>query len=365
MLTNPSTLGLFEDQVVEILDAVHAAGALAYMDGANLNAVMGTFRPGTPPGSTSCTSTRTRPSPRRTAGAGPAPARSRWGSGFCRSCPRPGSCASRTARSGSSGRASGRPASAGCARTWAAWACWCAPTRTCGRTAARGLAEVSEDAVLAANYLRHRLRGTYDIPYDRVCKHEFVASSATLHRETGIRTLDVAKRLIDHGHHPPTIYFPLIVEEAMLIEPTETEALETLDAFADALVAIAGEAHSDPDAGAHGAPHGAGAAARRGHGRAPARPALAPDDGRGDALPGLTGGGASGADGIAGRDGRRAGSAHQRAGPATWPRSGRPPSRVELATRRGWRPRLTCAGRPALLCGPWRGRYPPGRCRRP
>ena len=111
-----------------------------------------------------------------------------------------------------------------------------------------GLREVSDDAVLAANYLKHRLGGTYDMPYDRACKHEFVASAASIKGRTGIRTLDIAKRLIDHGFHPPTIYFPLTVEEGMLIEPTETESLETLDAFADALIEIAGEAESDPDA---------------------------------------------------------------------------------------------------------------------
>jgi glycine dehydrogenase subunit 2 len=109
------------------------------------------------------------------------------------------------------------------------------------------LAEVTDDAVLAANYLKLRVGEAYDVPFDRPCKHEFVASAASLRRATGIRTLDVAKRLIDFGFHPPTIYFPLTVEEAMLIEPTETESKETLDAFADALVAIAAEAHESPD----------------------------------------------------------------------------------------------------------------------
>ena len=112
---------------------------------------------------------------------------------------------------------------------------------------ADGLREVSDDAVLAANYLKARLEETYDIPYARHCKHEFVASAATIKHETGVRTLDIAKRLIDFGLHPPTIYFPLIVEEGMLIEPTETETLETLDAFADTLIAIAAEAHQDPE----------------------------------------------------------------------------------------------------------------------
>jgi glycine dehydrogenase subunit 2 len=106
---------------------------------------------------------------------------------------------------------------------------------------------VSDDAVLAANYLKARLATAYDIPYPRHCKHEFVASAATIKKETGVRTLDIAKRLMDFGFHPPTIYFPLITEEGMLIEPTETEPVETLDAFADALIAIAKEAYETPD----------------------------------------------------------------------------------------------------------------------
>jgi glycine dehydrogenase subunit 2 len=112
---------------------------------------------------------------------------------------------------------------------------------------AEGLAEVSNDAVLAANYLKHRLSGSYDLPYDRPCKHEFVASATSIKQRSGVRTLDIAKRLIDHGFHPPTIYFPLIVDEGMLIEPTETESRETLDAFADTLIAIAEEALTDPE----------------------------------------------------------------------------------------------------------------------
>jgi glycine dehydrogenase subunit 2 len=110
-----------------------------------------------------------------------------------------------------------------------------------------GLREVSDDAVLAANYLRARLRDAYHVPYDRACKHEFVASASEIRHRTGVRTLDIAKRLIDKGFHPPTIYFPLTVEEGMLIEPTETESIETLDAFADALIEIADEAAREPE----------------------------------------------------------------------------------------------------------------------
>jgi glycine dehydrogenase subunit 2 len=117
-----------------------------------------------------------------------------------------------------------------------------------------GLRQVSDDAVLAANYLKQRVGEAYEIPYDRACKHEFVASATGIKKKTGVRTLDIAKRLIDHGFHPPTIYFPLIVDEGMLIEPTETESVETLDAFADALIAIAHEAETDPET-VKGAPH--------------------------------------------------------------------------------------------------------------
>ena len=129
--------------------------------------------------------------------------------------------------------------------------------------------------------------GTYDIPYDRACKHEFVASAATIKKRTGVRTLDIAKRLIDYGFHPPTIYFPLIVEEGMLIEPTETESVETLDAFADALIAIAAEAERRPGARHERPAHAPRPPARRGDGGPPAEPALAADDRRRDAVPGL------------------------------------------------------------------------------
>jgi len=109
-----------------------------------------------------------------------------------------------------------------------------------------GLQQVSEDAVLAANYLKSRVKGAYGIPFEGPCKHEFVATAQAIKAATGVRTLDVAKRLIDYGFHPPTIYFPLIVDECLLIEPTETESIETLDAFAEALLAIADEARTDP-----------------------------------------------------------------------------------------------------------------------
>jgi glycine dehydrogenase subunit 2 len=109
------------------------------------------------------------------------------------------------------------------------------------------LREMSEVAVLNANYLLARLREAYDLPYDRLAMHEFVLSARSLKRDNGISALDVAKRLMDYGFHPPTIYFPLVVPEALMIEPTETEAKETLDEFADAMLAIAQEAEDDPE----------------------------------------------------------------------------------------------------------------------
>ena len=117
-----------------------------------------------------------------------------------------------------------------------------------------GLKEMSEAAVLNANYLLARLRDAYELPYDRLCMHELVLSAQRLKRDHGVSALDVAKRLMDYGFHPPTIYFPLVVPEALMIEPTETESKETLDAFADAMLAIAREAQTDPEL-VRSAPH--------------------------------------------------------------------------------------------------------------
>jgi glycine dehydrogenase subunit 2 len=124
---------------------------------------------------------------------------------------------------------------------------------------AEGLRDASETAVLNANYLLARLREEgvaryLPVAYDRLCMHEFVLSGAPMKRELGIRTLDLAKRLLDHGYHPPTVYFPLLVDEALLVEPTETENKETLDAFADAVAEILREAARDPEI-ARQAPH--------------------------------------------------------------------------------------------------------------
>jgi len=255
MITNPSTLGLFEARIGDLLEAVHAAGALAYMDGANLNAILGRFKPGEAGFDVMHINThKTFSTPHGGGGPGAGPVG--VGARLVPFLPAP-----RVLREDDGSfrleRTGERPTSIGRLRSFVgntgvlvrAYAYLLAH-------GADGLREVSDDAVLAANYLKTRLSGTYDIPYARHCKHEFVASAATIKRTTGVRTLDIAKRLLDYGFHPPTIYFPLIVEEAMLIEPTETEAIETLDAFAEALIAIAGEAAATPEL-VHEAPHSA------------------------------------------------------------------------------------------------------------
>jgi glycine dehydrogenase subunit 2 len=253
MITNPSTLGLFEKRIGELLDEVHAAGALAYMDGANLNAILGRFKPGEAGFDVmhfNVHKTFSTPHGGGGPGAGPVGV----GEKLLPYLPTP-----RVLRSDDGTfrleEPSERPSSIGRLRSYVG------NTGVLVRAYAylrshggSGLREVSDDAVLAANYLKKRVSEAYAIPYDRPCKHEFVASATQIKKRTGVRTLDIAKRLIDHGFHPPTIYFPLIVDEGMLIEPTETESIETLDAFADALIAIAHEADTDPDT-VRGAPH--------------------------------------------------------------------------------------------------------------
>ena len=117
-----------------------------------------------------------------------------------------------------------------------------------------GIRSISDDAVVNANYILERLKDSFDLPYERVCMHEVVFSARNLKNNCGVSALDVAKRLIDYGVHPPTMYFPLIVEEALMVEPTETESLETLDTFIDIMRTISEEAHSNPEL-LHDAPH--------------------------------------------------------------------------------------------------------------
>ena len=246
MITNPSTLGLFESRVGELLEATHAAGALAYMDGANLNAVLGRFRPGQAGFDVMHINThKTFSTPHGGGGPGAGPVGAR--EVLVPFLPGPlvlrePDGAFRLERDGE------RPLSIGRVRSFfgstGVLVRAYAYLRAHGGT---GLAEVTDDAVLAANYMKARLTGTFVVPFERACKHEFVASASDIKHRTGVRTLDIAKRLIDKGYHPPTIYFPLTVEEGMLIEPTETESLETLDGFIDALIQIAAEAETEPD----------------------------------------------------------------------------------------------------------------------
>jgi len=241
MLTNPSTLGLFEERITEIADIFHSAGALLYYDGANLNAVCGISRPGDMGFDIvhyNLHKTFSQPHGGGGPGGGPVAVRSdleaflpvpvvvREGDRFRLEYDRP-----RTI-----GKVRGFAGPFGVfVRAYAFMRMW-----------GPGLREMSEIAVLNANYVLARLRGTYELPVDRHCMHEFVVSARNLKREHGITALDVAKRLMDHGFHPPTIYFPLIVAEALMIEPTETETRETLDAFCDAMIDIAREAAEDP-----------------------------------------------------------------------------------------------------------------------
>ena len=245
MITNPSTLGLFEARVGELLEATHAAGALAYMDGANLNAILGRFRPGQAGFDVMHFNThKTFSTPHGGGGPGAGPVGVR--DVLVPFLPGP-----RVLREAGGSfrleREGERPTSIGRVRSFfgstGVLVRAYAYLRAHGGT---GLREVSDDAVLAANYMKARLAGTYLVPFERPCMHEFVASASEIKQRTGVRTLDIAKRLIDKGYHPPTIYFPLTVEEGMLIEPTETESLETIDGFIDALVEIAREAETDP-----------------------------------------------------------------------------------------------------------------------
>ena len=246
MITNPSTVGLFEARIGELLEAVHAVGALAYMDGANLNAIMGRFKPGEAGFDVMHINVhKTFSTPHGGGGPGAGPVG--VGEKLLPFLPWPrvlreSDGTFRTERPGE------RPQSIGRVRAFAGSTGVLVRAYAYIRAlGAAGLRDVSDDAVLAANYLKARLAGVLDIPFSRHCMHEFVASGATLKAQTGIRTLDVAKRLIDYGYHPPTIYFPHTVEEALLIEPTETESKETLDAFVDALAAIVDEARNDPE----------------------------------------------------------------------------------------------------------------------
>ncbi len=249
MLTNPNTLGLFDENILEITAAVHSVGALAYCDGANLNAILGKTRPGDMGFDAlhiNLHKTFATPHGGGGPGAGPVAVTGELAPFL------PGPVV---------GRADGAFAlvqpgrSIGRVRSFVGNFGVLVRAYTYIRAlGAAGVTEVAEQAVLSANYLKELLRDAWPLAFDRVCMHEFVLSGGRMRKEYGVRTLDVAKRLLDYGYHPPTIYFPLIVEEAMMIEPTETEGKATLDRFAEVLLRIAEEAAEDPDL-LHGAPY--------------------------------------------------------------------------------------------------------------
>lgn len=242
MLTNPNTLGLFEEHILEIADIIHGVGGKVYYDGANLNAVMSKARPGDM--GFDCVhlnlhKTFTGPHGGGGPGAGPVgvkadlipflpkPVLVKTEEGYHFDYDRPQSIGRVKPYYGNFGIS---------VRAYAY-------IRSMGPD---GLKAVTENAVINANYMMRRLQPYYELPYDRHCKHEFVLSGSR-QKKLGVRTLDIAKRLLDFGYHPPTTYFPLNVEEGLMIEPTETESKETLDAFCDAMIQIAKEAEETPE----------------------------------------------------------------------------------------------------------------------
>lgn len=242
MLTNPNTLGIFEPDIAEITAIVHEAGGLLYYDGANMNAIMGIARPGDMGfdiAHINVHKTLSTPHGGGGPGAGPVTVK-RHLEPFL---PVPVIV---RAEDGSYRRESDRPLSIGKIKAFygnfAVLVRAYAYMRTMG---AEGLTRASQMAVLHANYLRVRLSDAYDMPHGGLCMHEFVLS-ADRQAKQGVTALVLAKNLIDAGMHPPTIYFPLIVHEAMMIEPTETESLETLDRFADEMLRLAVAAEADP-----------------------------------------------------------------------------------------------------------------------
>jgi glycine dehydrogenase subunit 2 len=241
MLTNPNTLGLFDVNIQEIANIVHEAGGLVYYDGANANAILGIARPGDMGFDVvhlNLHKTFTGPHGGGGPGSGPVGAKKELAAFM----PRP-----QVIKEGDVYKLDyDRPSSIG--RVKAFYGNFGIILRAyvyIRSNGPEGLLRVSQEAVLNANYLMRKLAPYYDLPIDRVCMHEFVLSGRR-QKKLGVRTLDIAKRLLDFGYHPPTIYFPLIVEECMMIEPTETESKETLDEFAEVMIQIAKEAEENP-----------------------------------------------------------------------------------------------------------------------
>jgi glycine dehydrogenase subunit 2 len=249
MLTNPSTLGLFEPNIVRVCEMIHAAGGQVFCDGANMNAMVGTTRPGDH--GFDCMHLNLHKTFSTPHGGG-GPGCGAIGLKAHLEAFQPIPVIRREA--GNVVADSSRPLSIG--RVSAFYGQFLMEVRAYTYLRAYGkekMAEISRHAVLNANYVMARLRSVLPPAHDRPCMHECVLTAEKYKKENGVRALDISKRLIDYGFHPPTNYFPLIVPEAIMIEPTETESKETLDAFCDALIAICGEAVSSPEV-LHAAP---------------------------------------------------------------------------------------------------------------
>jgi glycine dehydrogenase subunit 2 len=249
MITNPNTLGLFETNIEAITQVVHAKGGMVYLDGANLNALMGIAKPGHMGVDVlhmNLHKTFSTPHGGGGPGAGPVAVKSMLRD----SLPMPRIVKDRE----------GYRLDSDCAKSVGRVRSFYGNFGVLVRAYAYilslggdGLEEVSRMALLNANYVRRKLEKSYQIAYNEPCMHECIFTDRIQHRH-GVSTLDIAKRLLDYGYHPPTIYFPLVVSGALMIEPTETETLETLDGFVEALLAIAQEAKDDPEFVKH-APH--------------------------------------------------------------------------------------------------------------
>jgi len=249
MITNPNTLGLFESKIVEIAELVHEAGGLVYIDGANMNAILGVTRPGDFGGDMmhyNVHKTFTGPHGAGGPGAGPIAVRDYLADYL------PGPVVSRSKSDSESFTLTTPAKSIGRVRSFFGNVGILMRgyfyLRTLG---AKGLREVSEDAVLNANYLKSLLDDVLPVPHGDRCMHEFVASASQLQKDRGISAMDIAKRLLDYGFHAPTVYFPLVVPDAIMVEPTETESKATLEAFAETIRKIIEE----PVETLHNAPH--------------------------------------------------------------------------------------------------------------
>ena len=255
MMTNPNTLGLFEDRIHEITAAVHAAGGLMYYDGANANALMGNTRPGDMGFDLMHLNThKTFTIPHGGGGAGHGPLG--VAAHLVEYLPTPVVVATPKANGDAAASPSDRmsfrlefdrPKSIGPMRSF--WSNFAHAVRALAyiyANGAEGLTRVSQLAVLNANYLRVKIAEFLETPYPELCRHEFVVSAQNLKKATGVRALDIAKALLDRGFMAPTMYFPLIVPECLMIEPTETESKETLDSFVEALREIVATAKSNP-----------------------------------------------------------------------------------------------------------------------